>query len=56
MPAEQALDTASASMKQFMVKNTRKTDLALFSDIAETGTYEDLRCALYGIIACLYYF
>ena len=41
MPAEQALDTASASMKQFMVKNTRKTDLALFSDMAETGTYDD---------------
>ncbi|MGB2302553.1 MAG: flagellar type III secretion system pore protein FliP [Candidatus Puniceispirillaceae bacterium] len=41
MPAEQALDTASASMKQFMVKNTRKTDLALFSDMADTGTYED---------------
>jgi flagellar biosynthetic protein FliP len=41
MPAEQALDTASASMKQFMVKNTRKTDLALFSDLAETGTYNN---------------
>jgi len=41
IPAEQALDTASASMKQFMVKNTRKTDLALFSDMAETGTFDD---------------
>ena len=39
--AEEALDTASASMKQFMVKNTRKTDLALFSDMAETGGFDD---------------
>ena len=39
MAAEQAIDTASATMKEFMVKNTRKTDLKLFSDMAENGPY-----------------
>ena len=39
IPAEQAIDTASYTMKEFMVKNTRKTDLALFSDLAEEGSF-----------------
>ena len=34
LPAEQAIETASAEMKQFMVKNTRKTDLIMFSELA----------------------
>ena len=32
--AEQAVDNASKSIKNFMVKNTRKTDLLMFSDLA----------------------
>ena len=34
LPAEQAIETASSEMKQFMVKNTRKTDLIMFSELA----------------------
>lgn len=40
MPAEQAIDTASSTMKEFMVKNTRKTDLAMFADLADEGAFE----------------
>jgi len=32
--AQEAVDKASKSMKNFMVKNTRKTDLLMFSDLA----------------------
>lgn len=39
IPAEQAIDTASQTMKEFMVKNTRKTDLAMFADLAEEGPF-----------------
>ena len=34
LPAEKALETASAEMKGFMVKNTRKSDLIMFSELA----------------------
>ena len=34
LPADQALETASAEMKSFMVKNTRKSDLIMFSELA----------------------
>ena len=34
LPAEKAIETASAEMKQFMVKNTRKTDLIMFTELA----------------------
>ena len=34
LPAEQAIQTASAEMKHFMVKNTRKTDLIMFTELA----------------------
>ena len=34
LPAEQAIETASSEMKQFMVKNTRKTDLIMFTELA----------------------
>lgn len=34
LPAEEAIETASTEMKEFMVKNTRKTDLIMFSDLA----------------------
>ena len=34
LPAEQAIETASAEMKHFMVKNTRKTDLIMFTELA----------------------
>ena len=34
LPAERAIETASSEMKQFMVKNTRKTDLIMFTELA----------------------
>ncbi len=34
LPADQALETAGAEMKKFMVKNTRKSDLIMFSELA----------------------
>ena len=34
LPAEKAIETASAEMKQFMVKNTRRTDLIMFTELA----------------------
>ena len=34
LPADKALETASAEMKSFMVKNTRKSDLVMFSELA----------------------
>ena len=34
MPANIALETASAEMKVFMVKNTRKSDLIMFTELA----------------------
>ena len=34
LPAEKAIETASAEMKNFMVKNTRKSDLVMFSELA----------------------
>ena len=34
LPAEQAIETASSEMKKFMVKNTRKTDLIMFTELA----------------------
>ncbi len=38
--AIEALTTASDTMKGFLVKNTRKNDLKMFSDIAGKGTFE----------------
>ena len=35
-----ALSTASNTMKQFLVKNTRKNDLKMFSDIANKGSFD----------------
>ena len=32
--AEEAVENASKSIKNFMVKNTRKTDILMFSDLA----------------------
>ena len=34
IPADIALETASSEMKKFMVKNTRKSDLIMFSELA----------------------
>ena len=36
---EQALSTSATAMHGFMMKQTRKTDLALFSDIAKAGKF-----------------
>ena len=40
LPAEQAIETASAEMKQFMVKNTRKTDLIMFTELAGLDKFD----------------
>ena len=39
LPAEQAITRAGDVLHGFMLKNTRKTDLGLFADIAETGPF-----------------
>ena len=36
---EQALSTSATAMHGFMIKQTRKTDIALFSDIAKAGKF-----------------
>ena len=40
LPADQALETASAEMKSFMVKNTRKSDLIMFSELAGLDKFD----------------
>ena len=42
LPADQALETASAEMKSFMVKNTRKTDLIMFSELAGLDKFDNV--------------
>ena len=42
LPAEQAIETASSEMKQFMVKNTRKTDLIMFSELAGLKKFDEV--------------
>ena len=42
LPAEKAIDTASAEMKQFMVKNTRKTDLIMFTELAGLEKFDEV--------------
>lgn len=39
--AEQALDTGSVVMKEFMVRNTREKDLTMFADMAGDTAYEN---------------
>ncbi len=39
--AEEAVNSASSEIKSFMVKNTRKTDLIMFSDLAGNGSKFD---------------
>ena len=43
MPADVALETASAAMKSFMVKNTRKSDLIMFSELAGLDKFEEVK-------------
>ena len=40
LPADQALEIASVEMKSFMVKNTRKSDLIMFSELAGSEKFE----------------
>ena len=42
MPAEIALQNASAEMKIFMVKNTRKSDLIMFSELAGLQKFDQV--------------
>jgi flagellar biosynthesis protein FliP len=39
MTAEAAISNGSSQIKEFMVKNTRKNDLSMFSDMSGTGNY-----------------
>ena len=40
LSAEAAISSGSTQIKEFMVKNTRKNDLSMFSDMSGTGNYE----------------
>ena len=40
LPADQALEVASSEMKSFMVKNTRKSDLIMFSELAGLDKFD----------------
>ena len=42
MPANIALETASAEMKVFMVKNTRKSDLIMFTELAGLEKFDEV--------------
>ena len=42
MPANIALETASAEMKVFMVKNTRKSDLIMFTELAGLEKFNEV--------------
>ena len=42
MPANIALETASAEMKVFMVKNTRKSDLIMFTELAGLQKFDEV--------------
>ena len=42
MPANIALETASAEMKVFMVKNTRKSDLIMFTELAGLEKFDQV--------------
>ena len=42
MPADIALEKASAEMKVFMVKNTRKSDLIMFTELAGLEKYDQV--------------
>ena len=42
MPANIALETASAEMKVFMVKNTRKSDLIMFTELAGLQKFDQV--------------
>ena len=39
MTAENALESGSIQIKEFMVKNTRKNDLSMFTDMSGEGNY-----------------
>ncbi len=41
LPAKSALSTGSETLKEFLVKNTRKNDLAMFSDLIGSDGYAD---------------
>ena len=42
MPADIALETASGEMKIFMVKNTRKSDLIMFTELAGLEKFDEV--------------
>jgi flagellar biosynthetic protein FliP len=42
LPAEKAIETASTEMKKFMVKNTRRTDLIMFTELAGLEKFDKI--------------
>ena len=50
MSAEAAIDNGSFQIKEFMVKNTRKNDLSMFSDMSGTGNYEGPQDVPFSVI------
>ncbi len=50
MSAEAAIQSGSNQMKEFMVKNTRKNDLAMFSDMAGKGAYNSSSDVPFSVI------
>ena len=50
LSAEAAISNGSIQIKEFMVKNTRKNDLSMFSDMSGTGNYESAGHVPFSVI------
>ena len=50
MSAEAAIENGSFQIKEFMVKNNRKNDLSMFSDMSGTGNYEGPQDVPFSVI------
>ena len=50
LSAEAAISNGSVQIKEFMVKNTRKNDLSMFSDMSGTGNYESAGDVPFSVI------
>ena len=50
MSAEKAIEIGSHKMKEFMVSNTRKNDIAMFSDMAGKDKFEDASAVPFSVI------
>ena len=50
LSAEAAISSGSTQIKEFMVKNTRKNDLSMFSDMSGTGNYQSAGDVPFSVI------